>query len=120
MGVGKLDETKEDDPNQEVCQKPGLILTLNEGDVIVHPAGTAHSNISDEGHYRYLACFPKVPQPIRQPHGRNEIHRLLNWSRTLNAGFRVMAMRPLMLTQFGNLLWRFLSLRIQSQDRKVI
>ncbi|CAI7564669.1 unnamed protein product [Penicillium bialowiezense] len=32
MGVGKLDETKEDDPNQEVCQKPGLILTLNEGD----------------------------------------------------------------------------------------
>ncbi|RMJ26042.1 hypothetical protein PHISP_03069 [Aspergillus sp. HF37] len=36
----------------------GLRLTLRAGDVVVHPAGTAHSNVSDEDEYAYLAFFP--------------------------------------------------------------
>ncbi|KAF9891231.1 hypothetical protein FE257_004795 [Aspergillus nanangensis] len=53
MGVGALDG----DPDDQ--KRPGLVLTLNEGDVIVHPAGTAHSNLSAEGDYRYLSFFPE-------------------------------------------------------------
>lgn len=45
----------------------GLRLTLREGDVVVHPAGTSHSNISDEGDYSYLAFFPDG-----SPHWRSE------------------------------------------------
>lgn len=32
-------------------------MTLNAGDVIVHPAGTGHSNVEEEGKYEYLAFF---------------------------------------------------------------
>lgn len=35
--------------------------------MVVHPAGTGHSNISDEGDYSYLAFFPDVclvPFPV--------------------------------------------------------
>jgi hypothetical protein len=38
-------------------------MTLQAGDVIVHPAGTGHSNMLEEGDYRYLAFFPTVSQP---------------------------------------------------------
>ena len=54
MGVGKLDDTK-DATNQ--C---GLLLTLREGDVIVHPAGTRHSNVTEADNYRFVAFFPQV------------------------------------------------------------
>lgn len=59
MGVGKLDATQIE-PGTETSSELGLLLTLREGDVIVHPAGTGHSNISDEGNYRYLSFFPEV------------------------------------------------------------
>ena len=58
MGVGKLDEAAT--PESEASSQLGLLLTLREGDVIVHPAGTGHSNVSDEGRYRYLSFFPEV------------------------------------------------------------
>ncbi|KAH7339232.1 hypothetical protein BKA66DRAFT_435062 [Pyrenochaeta sp. MPI-SDFR-AT-0127] len=58
MGVGKFDETQAG-LGPEKCDDIGLLLTLREGDVIVHPAGTGHSNISDEGNYRYLSFFPE-------------------------------------------------------------
>ncbi|CAI6041192.1 unnamed protein product [Clonostachys chloroleuca] len=57
MGVGKFDDTESASSKQD--DQPGLCLTLREGDVIVHPAGTGHSNISDEGNYRYLSFFPE-------------------------------------------------------------
>ncbi|KAH7268919.1 hypothetical protein MRS44_010871 [Fusarium solani] len=57
MGVGKLDEAAT--PESEASSQLGLLLTLREGDVIVHPAGTGHSNVSDEGRYRYLSFFPE-------------------------------------------------------------
>lgn len=58
MGVGKLDEAET--PESKASSQLGLLLTLREGDVIVHPAGTGHSNVSDEGRYRYLSFFPEV------------------------------------------------------------
>lgn len=42
----------------DTIKTPGLHLTLRAGDVVVHPVGTAHSNISDSGGYSYLAFFP--------------------------------------------------------------
>lgn len=60
MGVGTLDDTQGHMPEDVDAKQPGLLLTLREGDVIVHPAGTSHSNVSVEGHYRYLALFPRV------------------------------------------------------------
>ncbi|KAJ4252761.1 hypothetical protein NW762_010667 [Fusarium torreyae] len=56
MGIGTSDGAATEEGNKS---KNGLLLTLKEGDVIVHPAGTGHSNVSDEGNYRYLSFFPE-------------------------------------------------------------
>ena len=58
MGVGKLDNVNLVD--EKVSEGPGVVLDLRQGDVVVHPAGTAHSNITEEDHYRYLSFFPQV------------------------------------------------------------
>lgn len=60
MGVGELDNANGRKPDDHNSEELGLLLTLREGDVIVHPAGTGHANISDEGNYRYLSFFPSV------------------------------------------------------------
>lgn len=60
MGVGKFDDTDGVSSESERHDKPGLLLTLREGDVVIHPAGTGHSNVRDEGDYRYLSFFPEV------------------------------------------------------------
>lgn len=61
MGVGKLDNANGHKPADHDSEELRLLLlTLREGDVIVHPAGTGHANISDEGDYRYLSFFPSV------------------------------------------------------------
>lgn len=60
IGFGKLDEWTSPNIEPKNSNQLGLLLTLREGDVIVHPAGTGHSNLSDEGHYRYLSFFPEV------------------------------------------------------------
>ncbi|KAK2473662.1 hypothetical protein H9L39_13622, partial [Fusarium oxysporum f. sp. albedinis] len=59
MGVGKFDDTDGVSSESERHDKPGLLLTLREGDVVIHPAGTGHSNVRDEGDYRYLSFFPE-------------------------------------------------------------
>jgi hypothetical protein len=60
MGVGKLDNANGHKPEDHDSEELGLLLALREGDVIVHPAGTGHANISDEGDYRYLSRFPSI------------------------------------------------------------
>ncbi|KAK6198290.1 hypothetical protein LQW54_010439 [Pestalotiopsis sp. IQ-011] len=58
MGVGKNDDATGHRPEDVNLQEPGLLLTLREGDVIVHPAGTGYSNVSEEGRYRYISFSP--------------------------------------------------------------
>lgn len=38
----------------------GVLVTLNAGDVIIYPAGTAYSDVSDEGGCTYIAFSPDV------------------------------------------------------------
>lgn len=64
MGVGKLDNANGNKPGNHGVKELGLLLTLREGDVIAHPAGTGYSNISDEGNYRYLSLFPNVSMAL--------------------------------------------------------
>ncbi|KAL6415669.1 hypothetical protein AUP68_02235 [Ilyonectria robusta] len=60
MGAGTSDETEGRDPHDSTSEAVGIRLTLRQGDVIIHPAGTSHANLSIEGEYRYLAFFPRV------------------------------------------------------------
>lgn len=60
MGAGTSDETEGRDPHDSTSEAEGIRLTLRQGDLIIHPAGTSHANLSTEGEYRYLAFFPRV------------------------------------------------------------
>lgn len=65
-GVGSGDLNPGEDPANFDPQEHGfgLKMTLRAGDVIVHPAGTGHSNVCEDGDYRYLAFFPHVGSPL--------------------------------------------------------
>lgn len=60
MGAGTSDDTEGRDPHDSTSEAVGIRLTLRQGDLIIHPAGTSHANLSTEGEYRYLAFFPRV------------------------------------------------------------
>lgn len=60
MGVGTGDGQASSDDTTSSHTPSGLRLVLQAGDVVVHPAGTAHSNVATEGDYKYLAFFPEV------------------------------------------------------------
>ncbi|KAI9924942.1 hypothetical protein AWENTII_006575 [Aspergillus wentii] len=51
----------------------GLRFTLHAGDVVVHPAGTAHSNVADEGEYRYMSFFPAGSPRWKSETGKEEV-----------------------------------------------
>jgi uncharacterized protein YjlB len=40
----------------------GMELVVNVGDVIVLPAGTAHSSVESTADYRYVGVYPEVRQ----------------------------------------------------------
>lgn len=50
LGRGPLDPATEDD----------LLVDLNEGDVIVLPAGVAHCSLESSEDYEYVGLYPKV------------------------------------------------------------
>lgn len=57
LGVGKSDDT------------PGHEIDVHTGDVLVVPAGTAHSCAESTEDYRYIGVYPTVNQsPIRRSH----------------------------------------------------
>lgn len=61
MGVGANDLPETIESSKDIPPgAPGLCITLREGDVCVHPAGTAHSNLMHDDDYQYLAFFPDV------------------------------------------------------------
>lgn len=65
MGVGTGDgPASPDDTSPSRCPS-GLRLVLQAGDVVVHPAGTAHSNVSTEGDYKYLSFFPEASVHVK-------------------------------------------------------
>lgn len=57
MGVGVSDEVDLEKPDSETS---GVRFTLSAGDVIVHPAGTSHANLTSHGDYKYIALYPNV------------------------------------------------------------
>ncbi|OJI97479.1 hypothetical protein ASPVEDRAFT_49477 [Aspergillus versicolor CBS 583.65] len=75
MGVGKLDNANGHKPEDHDSEEIGLFLTLREGDVIVHPAGTGHAKISDERDYRYLSFFPSGSPRWVSCNGDTELDR---------------------------------------------
>lgn len=58
MGLGTSDVAEAREPSDPDSQKPGLRVTLRAGDVVVHPAGTSHENVTWDDDYEYLAFFP--------------------------------------------------------------
>ncbi|KAH6986463.1 hypothetical protein BKA56DRAFT_613833 [Ilyonectria sp. MPI-CAGE-AT-0026] len=69
MGAGTSDETEGRDPHDSTSKAVGIRLTLRQGDLIIHPAGTSHANLSTEGEYRYLAFFPRDAPRWRTENG---------------------------------------------------
>lgn len=58
MGLGTSDVGQGRETDDPDTQKLGLRITLHAGDVVVHPAGTSHENVTWEDEYGYLAFFP--------------------------------------------------------------
>lgn len=58
MGLGTSDTAPSREVDDLDTQKPGLRITLHAGDVVVHPAGTSHENVTWDDDYGYLAFFP--------------------------------------------------------------
>lgn len=61
MGVGTGDVVAglDDKDGAVPSSEQGLRLVLRAGDVVVHPAGTAHTNLGGED-YQLLSFFPEV------------------------------------------------------------
>ncbi|KAK5562729.1 hypothetical protein LTR43_011654, partial [Exophiala xenobiotica] len=64
----------------------GRTFTLNPGDVIVHPAGTGHSNVVEEGKYQYIAFFPDGAPHWKSPRGDKPVDLAAVREETLSAG----------------------------------
>lgn len=44
----------------QISDGQGMEVTVNEGDVIVFPAGTAHSSLRSSEDYQYVGVYPEV------------------------------------------------------------
>ncbi|KAH6873427.1 hypothetical protein B0T10DRAFT_533290 [Thelonectria olida] len=69
MGLGTSDDAQGREPGDPDTRKPGLRIMLHAGDVVVHPAGTSHSNMTWEDEYCYLSFFPEGAPRWRSENG---------------------------------------------------
>ncbi|KAF9883610.1 hypothetical protein FE257_003117 [Aspergillus nanangensis] len=51
----------------------GLKITVRAGDVLVLPAGTAHSSVDSQGDYRYVGVYPQASPRWRNEFGKTPI-----------------------------------------------
>lgn len=49
----------------------GIEINVNTGDVIVLPAGTAHSSLRSSSDYRYIGVYPEVIESLHEAKRRS-------------------------------------------------